>query len=209
MEEHFVGMTRHFLIFAVACSALSVAHGQVGGAVTDDVVIRETVPAKLVAEAVAAVQDVGDEALQGKFDEVVTKLYPRFRKRAVKQAGGEAALVATFAKMFSDLSATGITITKFEAEPALHAFDIPEFQEWLVFVPTARTIRFIDPTTKKVQRGVLKDYQIAIRKKDGAGEWSFLNGSTMKIAELRTLFPSLPATPSELGLPSKKFEKLP
>lgn len=201
-------MIRKLLMLAAAFSTVHSACAQ-DGAVTDDVVVRETVPAKLVAEAVVAVQAVGDDALKGEFDEVVAKLYPRFRKRAVKQAGGEAALIATFGKMMSDLSATGITIIKFEAEPALHAFDIPEFNEWLVFVPTARTIRYIDPATKKVQRAVLRDYQIAIRKKEGDPTWTFLNGSTMEISELRTLFPSLPATPSELGLPSKEFKKLP
>lgn len=201
-------MSRLCLPITLLLLTLASSHGQ-GNEVIDDVVVREVVPAKLVAEAVLAVQAVGDEALQGKFDEVVAKLYPRFRQRAVKQAGGEAALVATFSKMFSDLSATGITITQFVAEPALHAFDIPEFSEWLVFVPTARTIRFLDPTTRQVQKGVLRDYQIAIRKKNGEGDWTFLNGSTMEISELRTLFPSLPSTPEALGLPSKEFKRLP
>jgi hypothetical protein len=177
--------------------------------VTDDIVVRQPVPAPVIANAVKAVQAVGDQALRGEFKEVIGKLYPRFRKRAVKRVGGEAALTETFRKMMEDLAKTGITVTKFEAEPALHAFDIPGFNEWLVFVPTKRTIRFIDPETKKVQRGVLKDYQIAIRKKTEDASWTFLNGSTLEIRELRALFPSLPSTPDELGLPSKEFDRLP
>ena len=165
---------------------------------------RAAVPAEVLASAVDAVQKVGDQTLRGEFDEVVEQLYPRFRQRAAKKLGSNEELVNQMRKLVNEYAASGITITKFSAEPALHGFSIPEFNEWLVFVPTTRTVRFIDPQTGLKEVKEVSDYEVAVRSQKDGGTWSFLNGSTMKIQELRSLFPSLPADIEEWAVPQKR-----
>jgi hypothetical protein len=192
---------------ALGLGGLSFAFGQ-APALTDadlleKVVERQAVPAEVLAGAVTAVQQVGDMTLRGDFQRVVETLYPRFRQRAAKKLGGNERLVAQMQKMVNDFAAQGIMVTKFEAEPALHGFDVPEFREWLVFVPTTKTVRFVDPQTGLKQVKAVSDYQVAIRGKADGSQWSFLNGSTLKIQELRALFPTLPADIEEWAVPRK------
>lgn len=165
---------------------------------------REAVPAEVLAAAVDAVQEVGDQTLRGEYEAVVEKMYPRFRKRAAKKLGGNDQLVTQMRKLVNEYAASGIAITKFQAEPAIHGFDIPEFKEWLVFVPTTRTVRFIDPQTGLKEVKEVSDYQVAVRSKVEGETWSFLNGSTMQIPELLALFPSLPRDIKEWAVPLKK-----
>lgn len=199
----------HTFVSSIALSlgGLSFAFGQ-APALTDadlleKVVERQAVPAEVLAGAVTAVQQVGDMTLRGDFQRVVETLYPRFRQRAAKKLGGNERLVAQMQKMVNDFAAQGIMVTKFEAEPALHGFDVPEFREWLVFVPTTKTVRFVDPQTGLKQVKAVSDYQVAIRGKADGSQWSFLNGSTLKIQELRALFPTLPADIEEWAVPRK------
>lgn len=199
-------MVRLLALGMILGSGLTVAQEFVADG---NVIERQPVPASVLAEAVKAVQAVGDATLKGKYEEVINKLYPRFRHRSAKKLGSEAALVAQLEKSLREFERSGMSILSFVAEPAMHAFDIPEFGEWLVFVPTTRIVRAIDPNTGKAVRMEIKDYQIAILDKSPGEEWSFLNGSTLEVRELRALFPSLPATPDELGLPSKEGKILP
>ncbi|GHC48036.1 hypothetical protein GCM10007100_12330 [Roseibacillus persicicus] len=189
--------------FAVANSGLGQAGVVEDAEVLERAIVRQAVPADVLADAVKEVQQVGDLTLKGDFMGVVDKLYPRYRHRAAKKLGGNEEMAATMKKMVDDLAASGITITKFVAEPALHGFDIPEFREWLVFVPTTRLVRRIDPATGLVERMEIKDYQVAIRKKTEGSSWSFLNGSTLNMQELRALFPTLPADIEEFAVPEK------
>ena len=169
--------------------------------ILDNTFERAAVPAEILADAVKATQAVGDETLKGDFDGVVKKLYPRYRKRAAKRLGSNEALTEQMRKLVNEFAASGMTVTKFEAEPAIHGFDIPEFSEWLVFVPTKRTVRRIDPTTGLTQWAEIKDYQVAIRKKEVGASWSFINGSRLKMTELRSFFPSLPNDLEEYAVP--------
>lgn len=169
--------------------------------VLEKVIERQAVPAAVLADAVKATQEVGDQTLKGDFEGVVTQLYPRYRKRAAKRLGSNEALAEQMRKLVSDFMAGGMTVTKFVAEPAIHGFDIPEFREWLVFVPCTRTVRRIDPDTGLVQWAEIKDYQVAIRKKGEGEHWSFINGSRLKIQELRSFFPSLPNDIEEFAVP--------
>ena len=169
--------------------------------VLEKTIEREAVPAEVLADAVKATQEVGDQTLRGDFDGVVQKLYPRYRKRSAKRLGSTEALTLHMQKLVNEFAASGMTVTKFEAEPAIHGFDIPEFREWLVFVPCKRKIRRIDPATGLTQWAEIRDYQVAIRKKEVGAPWSFINGSRLKISELRTFFPSLPNDIEEYAVP--------
>lgn len=199
----------HTLVFslAIGLGGLSAAFSQgialEDAAVLEKAIERQAVPAEVLADAVRAVQDVGDLTLKGDFEGVVAQLYPRFRQRAAKKLGGNEQMAAQMRKMVNDFAASGLMVTQFQADPAIHGFDIPEFREWLVFVPTTKTVRFVDPRTGLKETKAVTDYQVAIRSKEAGAKWSFLNGSTLKIQELRTFFPSLPADIEEWAVPKK------
>ncbi len=192
-----------FLIFNLALGwPLFSQQAEVEGAdVLERVIERKVVPATVLADAVTAVQEVGNQTLRGEFEAVVKKMYPRFRKRSAKKLGSNEEMVAQMRKVVNDFTISGITIMAFEAEPAFHGFDVPEFNEWLVLVPTVRTIRFIHPETGVRKVREVFDYQVAIRSKEEGASWSFLNGRTLKMQELRSLFPSLPADIGEWAIP--------
>ena len=193
---------------------LSSANGQnankpVSGVdILEKVIERRPVPADVLADAVVAVQNVGDQTLKGEYAEVVEKMYPRFQQRSAKKLGGKAKMALEMKAAVDKFAASGMKITNLTAEPALHGFEIPEFREWLVFVPTTRTVRRIDPETGLAQRLEITDYQAAIRKHDGK-DWTFLNGSTLSLLELRSLFPSLPNGIEKWAIPEKGFKRLP
>ena len=174
-----------------------------GKADLERLIERKAVPAEVLADAVKAVQDVGEQTLKGNYEGVVEKMYPRYRRRAAKKLGSNSQLVERMRKLVNEYAASGIAITNFVAEPAMHGFDIPEFNEWLVFVPTTRTLRVVNPTTGKTETASQPGYQVAIRSKKEGSTWSFLNGD-YKVQELRSLFPSLPADIGEWAIPQKR-----
>ncbi len=180
-----------------------------GADILERAIQREAVPAAVLADAVNAVQQVGEQTLKGQFEAVIAQLYPRYRQRAAKKLGGSDQLAVKMEQMVDEFAAGGLTVTQFVAEPALHGFDIPEFGEWLVFVPTTRTVRFIDPNTGQRRQGEIGDYQIAVRSKKEGSSWTFINGSLLKIQELRSFFPSLPVDIQEYAVPKKSFRELP
>lgn len=160
---------------------------------------RKPVPQEVFDEASQAVRSLGQETLKGNADYLFERIYGRMRKRAAKQLGSEEALRAKMAGIFDEMDRMGLQLISFQAEQALSGFEIPEYREWLVFVPTVRTIRGIDSTGRVVVQEV-RDFQVAIRPQD-KGEWSFINGSKLKVQELRRLFPSLPSDKEALGWP--------
>ncbi|MBK1834224.1 hypothetical protein [Roseibacillus ishigakijimensis] len=169
---------------------------------------RQPVPADILAAAVQAVQELGDLTLRGEYAEVVNKTYPRYLKRAAKKAGGNDRIAAEMERAVDEFAASGLTITKFTAEPAVSGFDIPEFNEWLVFVPTKRQVRRIDPATGVKEFIELTDYQVAIRGKEEGASWGFINGSTLEVQELRGFFPSLPSDIADFAIPEKGFRRV-
>ncbi|MEM9081080.1 MAG: hypothetical protein AAGC74_10355 [Verrucomicrobiota bacterium] len=171
-------------------------------------VVKRPVPQAVVSEAVSAVQTLGNETLKGNVGFVFERMYPRLRKREAKRMGGEELLKAKIESVPDEMARLGVQLLGFQAEPAFHGFEIPEFDEWLVFVPTSRRIRGVDSKTGRPMEYEVSDYQVAIRKKAAGAEWTFINGSTLKVQDLRSLFPSLPADEEDLGLPELSSRKL-
>lgn len=160
---------------------------------------RKPVPLEIFNEATEAVRNLGAETMKGNGDYIYETMYPRMRKRATKQLGSEKALREKLNQIPEQMDRMGLQLTAFRAEPALSGFEIPEFREWLIFVPTVRTIRAIDSNGNVLLKKI-RDFQVAVRPQDKA-EWSFINGSKLKVRELRRLFPSLPANKDDLGWP--------
>ena len=171
--------------------------------------VREPVPAGVLAAAVPAVQELGNLFLQKKYQEVVDKTYPRMlKKMAKREPGGEAAVMARLQKRIAEVDNLGVTLLSFEALPAINGLDIPENKEWLVVVPIRQVMSGVDPETGKIVKVEIRSFQLAICTKDGA-EWSFLTGSNTEVSELRTYFSSMPRDFGDWALPKVTERVLP
>lgn len=150
--------------------------------------------------AAAATKLLGDQVLRTNFSYVFQRMYPRHKARAAKKAGGEEKLAAQLAKLPEQMKKDGIVILSFAVGEPKSAFLVPEYKEWLVFVPTKKTYLVPDP-----QRGVNRKfesygYQIAVTK-EGAQDWYFIDGANLSVQQLRSIFPSLPKDEKVLNLP--------
>jgi hypothetical protein len=127
-------------------------------------------------------------------------MYPRFKARAAKAVGGEEALAEKLAKVPEQMKKDGIVILKFEVGEPKSGFKVPEFEEWLVFVPTTKVYLVPDRQRGVNRRFESKGYQVAVAKAGGT-EWYFIDGANLSVQELRSIFPSLPEDPDKLNLP--------
>jgi hypothetical protein len=194
-------------ILLVCFSLLASVHAQqlVGGEYTLNQASRKSVQ--------ESVQKMGNEVLKSNFRFAVDKMYPRWKNRQAKRLGSEVKLLAAFNNAGVQMQEAGITLDSFVADPALKAYKVhPKMKagrseirssedvtyELLVFVPTKMKMTFLLENQPK--RSFLREsFQIAIAK-DGSNDWTFLDGATISVKDLRSLFPLLP---HNLVLPAK------
>lgn len=182
-----------------------------GGAAEPEV---RRVPAEVLDGAEAATRILGEQVMKGNFSFSIQRMYPRWRKRAALREGGDDKLTRKLMKVPEVMREQGISLLSFEVGEARSGHEVFKlrgrdertgeevegFLEWLVFVPTRKVYRVIDPQSGKPTRIEMKGYQVAIVKK-GTNEWYFVDGSTLTVSELRGFFPNLPNDPKLLDLP--------
>lgn len=177
----------------------------------------EQTPEALMAEAVAATRQLGNQVMRGNYSYTIQQMYPRWKVQAAKRIGGMDKLVKLLAEVPKEMKRNGITILSFEPGVPEKVFEVSGvvgrtaegkeftvFTEWLVLVPTTTKYLVIEgPETGnqgKKRHLMTTGYQVAVKKK-GTQAWYFIDGSSLKIAELRRTFPSLPATKEAMKLP--------
>ncbi|NNC87020.1 MAG: hypothetical protein HKN82_01015 [Akkermansiaceae bacterium] len=157
-------------------------------------------PPDVLSSAAAATKRLGDEVVKGNYSYTIQRMYPRWKKRAAIREGGMEKLVEKLAQVPRQLRESGISMLSFDVQPPKSAFGVASFKEWIVFVPTVTRVRVIDPESRQVRRLEMTGYQVAVAKQAG-GEWNFIDGAQLTVADLRSLFPTLPADREKLGLP--------
>jgi hypothetical protein len=172
------------------------------------------VPAEVLRGAEAATKILGAQVLKGNLSYSIQRMYPRWRKRAAVREGGDAALEKKLMDVFAQARKQGTDLLAFEVGEAVSGHevhlgrgtdektgkDVERYLEWLVFVPTRKIYRVIDPATGEAKKLEMKGYQVAIVKKR-TSDWYFIDGSSLTIPELRSFFPGLPEDQALLGLP--------
>lgn len=169
----------------------------------------------ILTSAEVATKKLGQQVLKGNFIYSIDNMYPRWKARAAVRSGGEEKLRAKLLKVPEEMRKNGITMLKFDVgkPKALHEVflgrgqdkdgkPIQAYLEWLVFVPTRTEYHFIDPETRKPKRIERKSFQVAINTK-GKAKWTFIDGSTLTVQQLRSFFPGLPEDQKLLGLPQR------
>lgn len=150
--------------------------------------------------------------------------------------GGVKAMEAAMETLGKQMRASGTTITGFETagpitayevdagkEPVLDAAGKPVideasgkpaekiiFKKYLLVVPTITKFRFMVPPADpggvaKPAAITSKSFQLALSDK-GKNDWTFIDGATLKMSELRRLFFNLP---QDMPLPEVKKEEDP
>lgn len=193
-----------FLSLAIVCLGFSgVAHGQDRAvpAMPKGVAVDLTV----ADSATQAAQALGNEVLKGNFAYAVGKMYPRWKARQAKRLGSEALLLENFNKAGAQMQEAGIDITAFKADKPLVFYRVwPVKREGvtvvrseadlsyhtLALVPTKMTMRFLIQG-KPPRTFIRTSFQVAISA-EGKNDWTFIDGSTIKVTDLRSMFPLLP-----------------
>jgi hypothetical protein len=158
------------------------------------------VPAEAFRNAAAATTELGDQVLRTNFSYIFQRMYPRFKARAAKKAGGEEKLAEQLGKMPEQMIAEGIRILSFKVGEPSSGFVLPEMREWLVFVPTTKVYMVQDQERGVNRRFESKGYQVAVAK-EGGTDWYFIDGANLTVQELRSIFPTLPKDEKQLNLP--------
>jgi hypothetical protein len=172
---------------------------------------QEAAPADVSAAAVAAVKDLGNQVVLGKFQVAIDRMYQPWKERAAKEAGGMEKLEAQLANVPRMMAQQGVAVISFRPEGAPRSYEVGVGKEvvvedgkeveklihkqWLVLVPTVTEYRITKPgergTPPKIVVIRSTGYQVAVSDKD-KNDWTFIDGASLSVAELRRLFITLP-----------------
>ena len=173
----------------------------------------QNVPPEVTVSAVKAVEELGREVVLGRYQVAVERMYPAWKERAAKRAGGMEKLQQQLDGVAKQMLQQGISITDFKPAGQPRAYEVfpgrtvemvdgkevekLHYTKWLVLVPTVTNFRAMiegDPVAVTIES---TGFQVAICDK-GTDEWSFIDGSAVTVNELRSLFITLP---KDLELP--------
>jgi hypothetical protein len=203
------GMTRWVLVLLPALVAGARAEAP-----------RKPLPLEVARSAAAAVDAVGRELSQGRIAVTLEKMYEPWKDRAARRLGGMDKLVKVVADRRDRMQANGMQLVSMESRPPTSGFEVTpamkivpvgdndenfievvdHYQNWLVFVPTTVRYRVIEGDTGRTRLIESDSFQVAVARQ-GTNDWTFIDGAKLTVDELRTLFPTLPPTRAQLGIP--------
>jgi len=170
-------------------------------------------PADVVASAVAAVGKLGDEVVLGRFQVAVDRMNPTWKERTAKRMGGMEVLEKQLAGVARQMVQQGISMISFKPQGRPRSFEVGPgkkeetingvavesliFNKWLVLVPTITKFRIMREGEAKPLFIESIGFQVAISDK-GKNDWTFIDGSSLSVNDLRSLFGTLP---QDLELP--------
>jgi hypothetical protein len=164
-------------------------------------------PADVVASAVRATAQLGDEVVLGRHQVALDRMNPLWKERTAKQRGGMKELNKHLAGVARQMVQSGVSMISFKPQGQPSSFEVSPgkkvekvageevesliFTKWLVLIPTVTTFRIIregDPKPKIIES---IGFQIAVSDK-AKNDWSFIDGSGLTVNDLRMLYPTLP-----------------
>ncbi len=212
-----VRLQRELLLAAAMLMACGKMHAQGAdtppGRESESQVIAEPVPPEVVASAVAAVAKLGEEVVLGRYQVAVERMNPVWKERTAARMGGMPELEKQLAGVAAEMVRQGISMISFKplGQPRAHEVspgkktisengrDVERlvFTKWLVLVPTVTKFRILQEGNPRPLLIESTSYQVAISDK-GANDWTFIDGASLKVPDLRGLFITLP---QEMELP--------
>ena len=162
-------------------------------------------PREVVTSAVESVEALGKQVVLGNHKVAIEKMYPQWKERMAKRRGGIEKLEEELEGIGGMMARNGVNIISFKTQGAPRVYEVwpgkdagganagqPVFTKWMMLVPTVMQIRIMQGDDPKGHVINLHGFQIAISEK-GRQDWTFINGSDVTVADLRSLFPALPA----------------
>lgn len=165
-------------------------------------------PPDVVNGAVAAVRQLGEQVVLGRYQFAIERMNPMWKDRAARRAGGMKELENQLNHVAREMVRQGISIISSRPEGQPRVLEVSPgtttrtvdggtieesvYTRWMVFVPTVTTYRIImegEPRPLVVES---TGFQVAVSEKDPL-DWTFIDGSSVTINELRSLFISIPA----------------
>jgi hypothetical protein len=187
-------------IVGILIGLCGIAAAQPGGEGTN-------APVPVVAAAVNAVRDLGSQVVQGHYAVAVERMNPLWKERTAARIGGEAAMKKQLAEVSRQMIQQGITITSFQPDGQPRSYEVGPgkrvetingrqvesliYTKWLVLVPTLTKFSLIPPGSTKPVIIDSTGFQVAISDK-GKSDWTFIDGSSLTLNDLRKLFINLP-----------------
>ena len=184
--------------------------------------------------AVAAVNELGKQVVMGNHKVALDRMYPAWKEKFAAQVpGGMKALEKTMENLGKEMAKNGTSVISFRAAGPVTAYEVESgkepllddkgkpvidkesgkpvekmlFKKWLLVVPTLTEFRFTEPPKPgelpKIRVAVSHSFQVVISDK-GKNDWTFIDGATLRISELRRLFFNLP---QDMALPEIKKEE--
>ncbi|MCW1924119.1 hypothetical protein OKA05_16245 [Luteolibacter arcticus] len=168
-------------------------------------------PVDVTDAAVASVKVLGEQVVLGKQQIAIDRMYPEWKERAAKEAGGMDKLEAQLAAVPRMMAQQGVQLISFKPKGVPSSYEVQMGKEvveengkkveklihkkWLVLIPTVTEFRIAKPAEKG---GVPKfvviqstGFQAAVSDK-GKNDWTFIDGASLTVADLRRLFGTLP-----------------
>jgi hypothetical protein len=209
MKKVWKGMLTSGVCLAT-CGALSHAQQALPAnpVVEEEALVHEDpVPPEVPASAVAAVSRLGEEVVLGRYQVAIERMNPQWMERAAQKIGSKEELKRKIEGVAAEMVRQGISMISFkpQAEPLVYQVSPGHraqgaggqtfgYTKWLVLVPTATRFRILSRVQGGLPQSVTIEkigFQAAISDK-GANDWTFIDGAGLQVADLRSLFPTLP-----------------
>jgi len=201
-------------IVSLGTCLCGVAVAQKGGAaaparaVSGSPTAAVTVPAAVVAAAVAAVDKLGSEVTRGHYAMAIERMNPLWKLRLANQTpGGMAEVLKQIEATSKRMTQQGVSIISSVHQGAPRAFEVGPstkvevvkgepiemeiFTKWLVLVPTLTKYRLLlpgDPRPVVIEK---LGFQVAVSDK-AQNDWTFIDGTGLTLNTLRRLYLTLP-----------------
>ena len=184
----------------------------------ENVVKAETPKPEVTASALAAVQKYGTDIVAGRFPEVVGRMYLPYKERMAKRAGSVEEFDRQLQEAMAKIQSAGVTTLslKIQSDPQIFEVtlgkkteivdgkpaEIMVYTKWLVLVPIVTRFQAVNKGEKHLVDRT--SYLVAISDK-GKNDWSFMDGASSSMVDLRGMFPTLP----DLKLPPLGAKEIP
>lgn len=199
------------LISALSAVLAGPVIGQEPGGAPQAAPVIQKAPREVILSAVKAVEDLGDQVVQGRYQVAIERMNPLWKKRTAARIGGMRALERQLAAVSEEMVRQGISMVSFKPVGTPQSFEVwpgkkvdPAtgaetliYTKWMVMVPTATRFRIFRKGEAKSRTIESIGFQVAVSDKD-KNEWTFIDGSSLSLNDLRSLFINLP---QDLELP--------
>jgi len=171
----------------------------------------EETPPGVATSAVDAVNKLGEQVVLGNRIFAVERMYPRWKERMAKRMGGmeefDRKLKEQLKSVDEQMRLNGMSMMSFKpiGVPKVYGVwhgkktEVVDGKEvevlittkWMVLIPTVTKFRIIDKEIRKARIIESQGFQVAVADK-GSVDWYFMDGASLSVADLRSLFPGLP-----------------